>query len=673
LRDEGEHKADSEAVEVGARRGRDAEGVTQTIETLLGEERRYPPPPEFAAQANVKADIYDLSFEELWEREGRERVTWFEPFTQLYEWELPYATWYLGGTLNVAYNCLDRHVEAGLGNKVAYYWEGEPEGDRRELTFADLLTETTKLANALKALGVRKGTPVAIYMGMVPEIAVAMLACARIGAPHTVVFGGFSADSLSGRVQDMECEVLITQDEAWRRGQAVALKATADDALAVSPTVKSVVVLRRTGGDVPMQAGRDVWWHDVATDETECPCEPMDSEDLLYLLYTSGTTAKPKGIVHTTGGYLVGVAATHRAIFDIKPETDVFWCAADVGWVTGHSYIVYGPLCNGTTGIMYEGTPDFPDKDRWWDIVERYCVTVLYTAPTAIRAHMKWGQEYAAKHDLSSLRLLGTVGEPINPEAWVWYREHIGADRTPVVDTWWQTETGMALITPLPGVTTVKPGSATRPFPGLDAAVYDEQGNEVGPGGGGYLVLRRPWPAMLRGIHRDHDRYVQTYWSRFPGVYFAGDGARIDRDGDFWLLGRVDDVMNISGHRISTIEVESALVDHHAVAEAAVCGRADSLTGQAIVAYVTLRGGREGTVEMLDELRDHVAKVIGPIAKPANIVFTPELPKTRSGKIMRRLLRDVAENRPLGDTTTLADPAVVEELKSRADAEPTEE
>ena len=673
MRDEGEHKADSEAVEVGARRGRDAEGVTQTIETLLGEERRYPPPPEFAAQANVKADIYDLSFEELWEREGRDRVTWFEPFTQLYEWELPYAKWYLGGTLNVAYNCLDRHVEAGLGNKVAYYWEGEPEGDRRELTFADLLAETTKLANALKALGVRKGTPVGIYMGMVPEIAVAMLACARIGAPHTVVFGGFSADSLSGRLQDMECEVLITQDEAWRRGQAVPLKATADDALAVSPTVKSVVVLRRTGGDVPMQAGRDVWWHDVATDETECPCEPMDSEDLLYLLYTSGTTARPKGIVHTTGGYLVGVAATHRAIFDIKPETDVFWCAADVGWVTGHSYIVYGPLCNGTTGIMYEGTPDFPDKDRWWDIVERYRVTILYTAPTAIRAHMKWGQEYAAKHDLSSLRLLGTVGEPINPEAWVWYREHIGADRTPVVDTWWQTETGMALITPLPGVTTVKPGSATRPFPGLDAAVYDEQGNEVGPGGGGYLVLRRPWPAMLRGIHRDHDRYVQTYWSRFPGVYFAGDGARIDRDGDFWLLGRVDDVMNISGHRISTIEVESALVDHHAVAEAAVCGRADSLTGQAIVAYVTLRGGREGTVEMLDELRDHVAKVIGPIAKPANIVFTPELPKTRSGKIMRRLLRDVAENRPLGDTTTLADPAVVEELKTRADAEPTEE
>jgi acetyl-CoA synthetase len=645
----------------------------QTIETLLGEERRYPPPPEFAAQANAQPEIYERSFEELWEQEGRERVTWFEPFTELYEWELPYAKWYLGGLLNVAYNCLDRHVEAGLGDRVAYYWEGEPEDDRRVLTYSDLLRETTKLANALKALGVRKGTPVGIYMGMVPEAPVAMLACARIGAPHTVVFGGFSADSLSGRLQDMECEVLITQDEAWRRGQRVALKPTADQALAVSPTVKTVVVLRRTGGDVPMQEGRDVWWHDVATDESDCPCEPMDSEDLLYLLYTSGTTARPKGIVHTTGGYLVGVAATHRSIFDVKPETDVYWCAADVGWVTGHSYIVYGPLCNATTGVMYEGVPDYPDKDRWWAIVERYGVTILYTAPTAIRAHMKWGEEYAAAHDLSSLRLLGTVGEPINPEAWVWYREHIGGDRTPVVDTWWQTETGMALITPLPGVTTVKPGSATRPFPGVDAAVYDERGNEVGPGGGGYLVLRRPWPAMLRGIHNDHDRYVETYWSRFEGVYFAGDGARIDSDGDFWLLGRVDDVMNVSGHRISTIEVESALVDHPAVAEAAVCGRTDSLTGQAIVAYVTLRGQRNGSVEMLEQLRDHVAKVIGPIAKPANVVFTPELPKTRSGKIMRRLLRDVAENRPLGDTTTLADPTVVEEIKSRAAEEPPEE
>jgi acetyl-CoA synthetase len=642
------------------------------IETLLTEERRYPPSPEFAAQANARAEIYDLTMEELWEREGRERVTWFEPFTELLEWELPYAKWYLGGKLNVTYNCVDRHVEAGNGGKVAYYWEGEPVDDRRELTFADLLRETTKLANALKALGVNKGTPVGIYMGMVPETPIAMLACARIGAPHTVVFGGFSADSLGDRLQDMECEVLITQDEAWRRGQTVPLKATADEALAESPSVKTVIVLRRTGGDVPMQVGRDVWWHDVATDETTCPCEPMDSEDLLYLLYTSGTTAKPKGIVHTTGGYLVGTAATHHYIFDVKPDT-VYWCAADVGWVTGHSYIVYGPLCNRTTGVMYEGVPDFPDKDRWWAIVERYGVDVLYTAPTAIRAHMKWGAEYAERRDLSRLRLLGSVGEPINPEAWMWYREHIGGGRTPVVDTWWQTETGMILITPLPGVTTLKPGSATKPFPGIDAAVYDERGHEVGPGGGGYLVIRRPWPAMLRGIHRDHERYVETYWSRFPGVYFAGDGARIDRDGDFWLLGRVDDVMNVAGHRISTIEVESALVDHSAVAEAAVCGRSDALTGQAIVAYVTLRGGFESSVEMLDELRDHVAKVIGPIAKPANIVFTPELPKTRSGKIMRRLLRDVAENRPLGDTTTLADPAVVDEIKTRADIEPTEE
>jgi acetyl-CoA synthetase len=642
------------------------------IETLLAEERRYPSPPEFAAQANAQPEIYDLTMEELWEREGRERVTWFEPFTKLFEWELPYAKWYLGGKLNVTYNCVDRHVEAGNGDKVAYYWEGEPVDDRRELTFADLLRETTKLANALKALGVRKGTPVGIYMGMVPETPIAMLACARIGAPHTVVFGGFSADSLGDRLQDMECEVLITQDEAWRRGQTVPLKATADEALAQSPSVKAAIVLRRTGGETPMQEGRDVWWHDVTTDETECPCEPMDAEDLLYLLYTSGTTAKPKGIVHTTGGYLVGTAATHHYIFDVKPDT-VYWCAADVGWVTGHSYIVYGPLCNGTTGVMYEGVPDFPDQERWWAIAERYGVDVLYTAPTAIRAHMKWGAEYSERHDLSKLRLLGSVGEPINPEAWMWYREHIGGGRTPVVDTWWQTETGMILITPLPGVTTVKPGSATKPFPGVDAAVYDEQGNEVGPGGGGYLVIRRPWPAMLRGIHRDHERYVETYWSRFPGVYFAGDGARIDRDGDFWLLGRVDDVMNVSGHRISTIEVESALVDHPAVAEAAVCGRSDALTGQAIVAYVTLRSGFESSVEMLDELRDHVAKVIGPIAKPANIVFTPELPKTRSGKIMRRLLRDVAENRPLGDTTTLADPAVVEEIKTRAVADASDE
>jgi acetyl-CoA synthetase len=511
---------------------------------------------------------------------------------------------------------------------------------------------------------------------MVPALPVAMLACARLGAPHTVVFGGFSADSLAGRLNDMECEILITQDEGWRRGQTVPLKRNADEALATSPSVKRCVVLRRTGGDVVMENERDVWWHDLvegqSVEPSSCPCEPMDSEDLLYLLYTSGTTAKPKGIAHTTAGYLVGVAATHHYIFDIKPES-VYWCAADIGWVTGHSYIVYGPLCNGTTGVVYEGTPDFPDKDRWWAIVERYGVDILYTAPTAIRAHMKWGPEYAERHDLSSLRLLGTVGEPINPEAWVWYREHIGGNGCPVVDTWWQTETGMILITPLPGVTTTKPGSATKPFPGVDAAVYDEQGNEVGPGGGGYLVLRRPWPAMLRGIYKDPDRYVETYWSKYEDAYFAGDGARVDEDGDFWLLGRVDDVMNVSGHRISTIEVESALVDHRKVAEAAVCGRMDAQTGQAIVAYVTLKGSEEGSVEMLEELRDHVAHKIGPIAKPANVVFTPELPKTRSGKIMRRLLRDVAENRALGDTTTLADPAVVEEIKQRAATETSEE
>jgi acetyl-CoA synthetase len=646
--------------------------MAETIDTLFLEERRFPPPADFAAQANAQPEIYERDADEFWGAEGRERVTWFEDFETVCEWELPYAKWFTGGKLNVTYNCVDRHVEAGNGDKVAYYWEGEPVDDRREVTFAELQHETTKLANALKSLGVQKGTAVGIYMGMVPETAIAMLACARIGAPHTVVFGGFSADALSDRLHDMECEVLITQDEAWRRGTTVPLKKTADEALAESPTVENVIVLRRTGGDVPMQEGRDHWWHELATDESECPCEPMDAEDLLYLLYTSGTTAKPKGIVHTTAGYLVGVASTHHYIFDVKPDS-VYWCAADIGWVTGHSYIVYGPLCNGTTGVMYEGTPDFPDKDRWWEIIERYKVDILYTAPTAIRTHMKWGPEYAGRHDLSSLRLLGTVGEPINPEAWVWYREHIGGDRTPVVDTWWQTETGMILITPLPGITTLKPGSATKPFPGVDAAVYSESGDEVGPGGGGYLVLKRPWPAMLRGIYKADDRYRETYWSNYEAVYFAGDGARIDEDGDFWLLGRVDDVMNVSGHRISTIEVESALVDHPRVAEAAVCGRNDPTTGQAIVAYVTLKGGEEGSIEMLEELRNHVGKKIGPIAKPANVVFTEELPKTRSGKIMRRLLRDVAENRTLGDTTTLADPAVVEEIKERATAEAPED
>jgi acetyl-CoA synthetase len=647
-------------------------GQSPAIETMFLEERRYPPPTEFAAQANAQPDIYERDFEALWETEGRERLSWFEPFTKVLEWEPPYARWYLGGKLNVCFNCVDRHVEAGRGDKVAYFWEGEPEDERRELTFSDLQREVVRFANGLKGLGVGKGTPVGIYMGMVPELPIAMLACARIGAPHTVVFGGFSAESLAGRLHDMECEVLVTQDEGWRRGSRVPLKGNTDEALESSPTVKDVVVLRRTGGDVSMRDGRDHWWHELvdgASDDPEtCPCEPMDSEDLLYLLYTSGTTAKPKGIAHTTAGYLAGVATTHYYIFDIKPDS-VWWCAADIGWVTGHSYIVYGPLANGTTGVIYEGTPDFPDKDRWWAIVERYKVDILYTAPTAIRSHMKWGTEYAERHDLSSLRLLGTVGEPINPEAWVWYHEHIGGGRCPVVDTWWQTETGMILITPLPGITTLKPGSATKPFPGVDAAVFDERGNEVGPGGGGYLVLRRPWPAMLRGLYKDHDRYVETYWSKYPGVYFAGDGARIDEDGDFWLLGRVDDVMNVSGHRISTIEVESALVDHREVAEAAVAARADATTGQAIVAFVTLKGDADGSVEKLEELRAHVATKIGPIAKPANIVFTDELPKTRSGKIMRRLLRDVAENRPLGDTTTLADPTVVEEIRTRSVAE----
>jgi acetyl-CoA synthetase len=644
------------------------ETAGHAIETLFTEERRYPPPPDFAATANAQPDIYDRDLEEFWRDHAQQRISWFKPFEQVLEWNLPYAKWFGGGTLNVCYNCVDRHVEGGRGDKVAYHWEGEPEGERRTITFADLQREVVRFANGLQKLGVGKGTPVGIYMGMVPELPIAMLACTRLGAPHTVVFGGFSADSLQGRLNDMECQVLITQDEGWRRGRPVPLKNTSDQAMAQAPKVRHCVVVRRTGGDIQMQDGRDVWLHELteglSDDAASCPCEEMDAEDLLYLLYSSGTTAKPKAIVHTTAGYLVGTSTTHHYIFDIKPDT-VYWCAADIGWVTGHSYIVYAPLCNGTTGVIYEGTPDYPDRDRWWSIVERYKVDVLYTSPTAIRTCMKWGPEYPQKHDLSSLRLLGSVGEPINPEAWIWYREHIGGNRTPVVDTWWQTETGMILITPLPGITTLKPGSATKPFPGVSPAIYDNQGNEVGPGGAGYLVLRKPWPAMLRGLYKDHDRYVQTYWSRFPDVYFTGDGARVDEDGDFWLLGRVDDVMNVSGHRISTIEVESALVDHPMVAEAAVCGRNDATTGQAIVAYVTLKGGEPGSPEMLRELRDHVGVKIGKFAAPANIVFTPDLPKTRSGKIMRRLLRDVAENRALGDTTTLADPTVVDELARR--------
>src|SRR5438105_5270002 len=648
----------------------------QAIETMLLEERRYEPPPKFVEQANAQPDIYERDWEDFWEAEGRERISWFEPFTKLYEWEVPYAKWYVGGRLNVCFNCVDRHVEAGNGDKVAYYWEGEPEEERRTITFADLQREVVRFANGLKKLGVGKGTPVGIYMGMVPELPVAMLACARLGAPHTVVFGGFSADSLVDRLGHMECEVVITQDEGWRRGKAVPLKAICDEALERSPTVKSCVVARRTGGDVPMKEGRDVWLSDLVADAGDdpksCPCEPMDPEDMLYLLYSSGTTAKPKGIVHTTAGYLVGVASTHHHVFDVKPDT-VYWCTADIGWVTGHSYIVYGPLCNGTTGVIYEGSPDYPDKDRFWDIVERYRVDTLYTAPTAIRSFMKWGPDYVEKHDLSSLRLLGTVGEPINPEAWVWYHEHVGGGRCPIVDTWWQTETGMIMIAPLPGVTTTKPGSATKPFPTVDVAVVDEQGGEVEPGGGGYLVVRQPWPAMLRGIFKDPDRYRETYWSRFEGVYFAGDGARVDQDGDYWLMGRVDDVINVAGHRLSTIEVESALVDHHKVAEAAVCGREDPESGQAIVAFVTVRGGVEPSAHLVKELRSHVGQKIGKLAMPASVVFTPELPKTRSGKIMRRLLRDMADNRPLGDTTSLAEPAVVAEIGDRAKAEAAKE
>src|SRR4051795_6028247 len=645
-----------------------------TIDTMQLEERRYPPPADFAAQANAKADIYEQDFEQFWDEQGRERVSWFYDYSELYQWQPPYAKWYLGGRLNACFNCVDRHVEGGLGDRAAFHWEGEPEGDRRTITYADLQRDVVRWANALKRLGVEKGTAVAIYMGMVPELPAAMLACARLGAPHTVVFGGFSADALSARMNDMQCTMLITQDEAWRRGATVPLKRIADDALSAAPGVKHALVLRRTGNETPMQDGRDVWFDelDVSEDPVSCPCEPMDSEDLLFLMYTSGTTAKPKGIVHTTAGYLVGAAPTHHFVFDLKPERDVYWCAADIGWVTGHSYIVYGPLCNGATSVMYEGTPDFPDKDRRWSIIERYGVTILYCAPTAIRTFMKWGTQFPEAHDLGSLRLLGSVGEPINPEAWVWYWQHIGGGRCPVVDTWWQTETGAIMISPMPGVTTLKPGSATFPLPAIGAEVVDDSGQNV-PLGGGYLTLTRPWPSMLRGIYGDPERYRQTYWSRFEGRYFAGDGAKLDDEGYVWLLGRVDDVMNVSGHRVSTTEVESALVDHPSVAEAAVIGAKDETTGQAIIAYVTLRAGMEPNPEHGEALRKHVAQKIGPIARPKTIIFTDDLPKTRSGKIMRRLLRDVAEGRDLGDTTTLADAGVVDELKRRASTTAGEE
>jgi acetyl-CoA synthetase len=649
-----------------------------TIEDYLAEERTFPPSDATKSAALVSDDsLYEsarLDRLAFWAEQAKS-LSWIEPWESVLEWDLPFAKWFVGGKLNVSYNCLDRHVEAGLGDKVAYYFEGEP-GDTRSITYAELLDEVCRCANALRSLGIERGDRVAIYMPMIPELPVAMLACARIGAAHSVVFGGFSADALRDRIEDAAAQVVITADGGWRRGSPVHLKANVDAAIEGETPVRSVLVVKRLGEaveSVTMQAGRDIWWDQlVAGQDANCPPEAMDSEDLLYLLYTSGTTARPKGIMHTTGGYLTQVAFTHKYVFDLNPATDVFWCAADIGWVTGHSYIVYGPLANGATSVIYEGTPDHPAKDRWWSIIERYGVTILYTAPTAIRTFMKWGAEYPAAHDLSSLRILGSVGEPINPEAWIWYHENIGGGRCPVMDTWWQTETGGIMIAPLPGVSILKPGSATAPLPGITAELVDEMGSEIHRGGG-YLTLSEPWPAMLRGIYGDPERYKETYWSRFPGRYFAGDGAKLDADGYFWLLGRVDDVMNVSGHRVSTTEVESALVDHPSVAEAAVVGAKDATTGQTIIAFVTLRAGQQPTVEHGEELRRHVALKIGAIARPSTVIFTDDLPKTRSGKIMRRLLRDVAEGRDLGDTTTLADPAVVAELRTRAAAQPHDE
>ncbi|HXG03066.1 MAG TPA: acetate--CoA ligase [Candidatus Binatia bacterium] len=636
----------------------------EPIEALLKEGRKFPPPREFARRARVNsAAIYkaaDANPVRFWEQQARE-LRWMKPWRKALEWKPPYAKWFIGGKLNVADNCLDRHVEGPRRTKAAIVWEGEP-GDSRVLTYWDLYREVNQFAAALRRHGIRKGDTVTIYMPMVPEVAVAMLACARIGAPHSVVFGGFAPDSLRDRINDCRAKLVITADGGYRRGGMVPLKKNTDEALKECPSVQSVIVYRRTGQEVAWQQDRDIWWHDfVKGADAYVKPEPMDAEDMLYLLYTSGSTGKPKGIVHTTGGYLTGVTATHRLVFDIRDE-DVYWCTADVGWVTGHSYVVYGPLANGATTVMYEGTPDYPDKDRFWRIVEKYGVTILYTAPTAIRTFIRWGEEYPKRCNLSSLRLLGTVGEPINPEAWVWYWKVIGGGRCPVVDTWWQTETGAIMITPLPGLTVCKPGSATRPFPGIQADVVNDRGESVDAG---YLVITRPWPSMLRGIYGDPERYQKQYWSQVRGVYFTGDGAKRDRDGYFWLLGRIDDVMNISGHRVSTMEVESALVDHPAVAEAAVIGRPHEIKGQAIAAFVTIKAGIAQTEELRKEIKEHVARKIGALARPDDVIFAAELPKTRSGKIMRRLLRDVAEGRALGDTTTLADPAVVAELKQK--------
>jgi len=653
--------------------------MSSSLENLGTENRKFPPTPEFAAAANAKVDMYaEAKADRLafWEKQAH-ALHWDKPWTQVLDWKRPFAKWFVGGKLNASYNCLDRHVIEGRGDRVAFIFEGEP-GDSRTYTYAQLLVEVKKTANALIELGVKSGDRIAIYLPMIPEAAIAMLACARIGAPHSVVFGGFSADALLSRIQDADAKIVITADGGYRKGSANALKPAVDDALKGETNVKHVLVVKRTGQEVQWHGERDIWWHEIVDRQsTEHVAESFDSEHGLFILYTSGTTAKPKGIYHTTGGYLTQAAFTHKNVFDLKPETDVYWCTADVGWITGHSYVVYGPLINGATQVIYEGTPDSPTKGRIFEIVEKYGVTILYTAPTLIRTWMKWGDEFPNASDLSSLRLLGSVGEPINPEAWMWYREVIGGNRCPIVDTWWQTETGAIMISPLPGVTETKPGSAMGAIPGISAAVIDDNANVVGNGGGGYLALTEPWPSMLRGIWGEPERYQETYWSRYDeaGYYFAGDGAKLDDDGAIWLLGRVDDVMNVSGHRISTTEVESALVSHVAVAEAAVVGANDAMTGQAIAAFVILRGGipNVGGEELIQELRNHVAKEIGPIAKPKQILVVAELPKTRSGKIMRRLLRDVAENRAVGDSTTLADPNVMKLIQAGLNAGSSED
>lgn len=643
--------------------------LNANIEALLTESRSFPPPPAFAQRANVNNPLVyeeaDANFEEYWSNWATQ-LEWFKKWDKTLEWDPPFAKWFINGKLNVSYNCLDRHILSGRRNKAALIWEGEP-GDWKVYTFGDLHREVCRFANGLKRLGVKKGDRITMYMPMIPELTIAMLACARIGAPHSIVFGGFSSESLRDRINDCNSKILITADGGYRRGQIIPLKENADEALEATPSIEKSIVVKRVGEKtkVEMKPDRDIWWDDLVRDAPYTfEAEHMDSEDMLFVLYTSGTTGKPKGVVHTTGGYLTGVYATTKWVFDLKDD-DVYWCTADIGWITGHSYIVYGPLANGATTVMYEGSPDFPDKDRFWDIIEKYRCTILYTAPTAIRTCMRWGEQYPGKHDLSSLRLLGTVGEPINPEAWIWYHTNIGGSRCPIVDTWWQTETGSILITPLPGLITTMPGSATKPFPGIRAAVWDADGRPVPPGNGGYLVLTRPWPSMIRTIYGDSERFKEQYWSKYPNTYFTGDGAKIDENGYIWVLGRVDDVINVAGHRISTMEVESALVDHNSVAEAASIGRSDPIKGQAVVSFVILKDAISPSKELENELRAHVSKKIGAIARPDKIFFTGDLPKTRSGKIMRRLLRDIAEGHVLGDTTTLADANAIELLKDQ--------